>query len=83
MISLTFGVVINIKNVEVMKALGRRLRDLRISQRLSQKRLAELSDVHISQISRVERGEVNVTISTIHALAEGLGVSVVELIIDQ
>ena len=75
--------MINIKNVEVMKALGRRLRDLRISRGLSQKRLAELSDVQISQIGRVERGEINATISTIHALANGLDVSVVELIIDQ
>jgi len=61
--------VIKIKNYEVIKAFGQRVRDLRTSQDLSQEQLANLADVPLSQIGRIERGEVNVTISSIHALS--------------
>ncbi len=64
--------MIKIKNYEVIKAFGQRVRSLRISQKLSQEELANLADVPLSQIGRIERGEVNVTISTISALAGAL-----------
>ena len=71
--------MINIKNVEVIKAFGKRVRDLRISQNLSQEELANITDVPLSQIGRIERGEVNATISTISALAKSFKISIKDL----
>jgi DNA-binding XRE family transcriptional regulator len=39
---------------------------------LSQENLANLADVPLSQIGRIERGEINSTISTGYALAKAL-----------
>ncbi|RZJ48582.1 MAG: XRE family transcriptional regulator [Flavobacterium sp.] len=67
-----------IKNDEVIKALGRRVRELRTSQNLSQEQLANEADVPLSQIGRIERGEVNITISSIYAIANALGKTLIE-----
>ncbi|WP_231489856.1 helix-turn-helix domain-containing protein [Pedobacter sp. Leaf170] len=66
--------MIKIKNYEVIKAFGKRVRDLRTSQNLSQEELANLADVPLSQIGRIERGEVNPTLSTIFTLCLALNV---------
>ncbi|WP_221284850.1 helix-turn-helix domain-containing protein [Mucilaginibacter sp. SP1R1] len=68
--------MINIKNVKLIKTFGERLRELRISERLSQEELANLADIPISQVGRIERGENNPTLSTIGALAAALKVSI-------
>ncbi|MES2279076.1 MAG: helix-turn-helix transcriptional regulator [Bacteroidota bacterium] len=67
-----FRWVINIKNVEVIKAFGRRLRDLRISKGLSQEQLANEAEIPLSQVGRIERGEINPTLSTVYALCTAL-----------
>ena len=64
--------MIKIKNIEIIKAFGQRVRELRTAQSLSQEMLANLADVPLSQIGRIERGEVNVTLSTIYALSKAL-----------
>lgn len=74
-----FRCVINIKNDEVIKAFGRRLRDLRISNGLSQERLANEAEVPLSQVGRIERGEINPTLSSINVLAKALKVEIKEL----
>ena len=70
--------MIKINNIEVIKDFGKRVRDLRKSQNLSQEELANLADVPLSQIGRIERGEVNITISSIAALATALKISMLE-----
>lgn len=74
-----FRCVINIKNDKAIKDFGRRLRELRTSQSLSQEELANLSDIPLSQIGRIERGEINTTLSTIVALGEGLKIPTTDL----
>ena len=69
---LHFRCVINIKNDEAIKAFGRRIREIRLSQKLSQEELANLADIPLSQVGRVERGEGNPTLSTIFNLSEAL-----------
>ncbi|WP_217631570.1 helix-turn-helix domain-containing protein [Pedobacter hartonius] len=64
--------MIKIKNYEVIKAFGQKVRDLRTSQNLSQEELANLADVPLSQIGRIERAEINPTLSTIYAIATAL-----------
>jgi transcriptional regulator with XRE-family HTH domain len=68
--------VINIKNDKAIKAFGKRIRELRLSKGLSQEQLANLADVPLSQIGRIERGEVNTTLSTIIVLSDALQVEV-------
>ena len=68
--------MINIKNDEVIKAFGRRLRELRISHDLSQEQLANQADIPLSQVGRIERGEINPTLSTINALAFALKIKI-------
>lgn len=68
--------MINIKNEKVIKAFGKRVRELRTSKNLSQERLANLAEIPLSQIGRIERGEINPTLSTINALSEALSISI-------
>ena len=70
----------NIKNQKVIKAFGNRVRVLRLIENWSQEQLANNADIPISQIGRIERGEINTTISTIFALAKALNVPVEDMI---
>jgi transcriptional regulator with XRE-family HTH domain len=54
---------------------GRRVRELRQARRISQERLAEIADLHRTYVSSLERGQRNVSLDNIHALARALGVS--------
>jgi transcriptional regulator with XRE-family HTH domain len=70
--------VINIKNDQAIKAFGERLRVLRVSKKMSQKELANLADIEVSQVSRIERGVTNLTLSTMYILAAALDIPVSE-----
>ena len=69
---LHFRHVTKIRDHSYIKAFGDHLRELRTKKELSQEELAYTADIPISQIGRIERGEVNTTISTIKALAKAL-----------
>ena len=56
------------------------LRKIRLSKHLSQEQLAELSGLHRTYVGSVERGERNISIDNIEALAKSLGVSVAQLL---
>lgn len=72
--------VINVKNKALIKAVGSKIRELRILRELSQEDLANEADVPLSQIGRIERGENNPTISTLFVLAQALHVELKELV---
>ena len=57
-----------------LKAFGSNLRRLRKEKGLSQEKLAYKIDLSLSQIGRIERGEVNPTICTVKVIAKGLNV---------
>jgi len=61
-------------------ALGREIATARTERRLSQKELARLAGVQQADISRIERGAANPTISTLTRItrALGLGLSLTE-----
>ena len=65
---------------DVQTRFGVRIRKLRSDKGISQEALAELAGLHRTYISSVERGERNVTLTTIERLASALGVPMVELI---
>ena len=69
-----------IKNDFLLKGLGKRLQTLRLSKKLSQEELANMAEIPISQVGRIERGEINTTIVTLKALADALEIDLVKLI---
>lgn len=71
--------MINVKNRALIKALGKRIKELRHEKGFSQEELAYEADVPLSQIGRIERGEINPTISTIGVIAEALKIELKSL----
>ena len=63
-----------------MDILADNLRVYRKSKHLSQEELADMCDLHRTYVGSVERGERNVTLSSLETLASALGVSVPELL---
>lgn len=61
---------------------GRRLRQIRLGAGISQEKLGELSGLHRTFVSMVERGERNVTLATVEKLAGGLGCRLAHLMPD-
>lgn len=62
-----------------LMVLGDRIRALRKERGLSQEKLAELSDVHRNFIGFIERGERNVGVKTVIALAQAMNLHPAEL----
>jgi transcriptional regulator with XRE-family HTH domain len=71
--------VINVKNNKYISAFGKNLRKLRKTKGLSQEDLANDADIPLSQVGRIERGEVNTTISTAYVLAKALDIEIYKL----
>lgn len=72
--------MVKTKNIELNKAFGNHLRELRVQQNLSQEELANGANIPISQIGRIERGEGNPTISTLFQIASTLKIELKELL---
>jgi len=60
-------------------ALGKAIREVRLSKGISQEKLALLADVDRSYVGRVERGDNNVAVLTLVRLATALDLSVAKL----
>lgn len=76
---ILFCSVINIRNTAFIKTFGRNLIRLRREKGLSQEQLAHKADIPINQVGRIERGEINTTLSTLYMLAFALDLNVSEL----
>ncbi len=63
-----------------MKDIGKRIRDLRMAMKLTQSQFAELVDLSEDSIGKVERGISVPTIETLMKTAEGLKVTLAELL---
>ncbi len=69
----------NLKNPDLLLAFGKNLRRLRKKKNLSMKHLADVANVEYSQIARIERGIINTTVTTAHAIAKALEISLHKL----
>lgn len=72
----------NRKKTPIRVAFGKIVREKRLSLGLSQEKLAEQADLHTNYVGSVERGERNIAIENIYALAKALECSPKELISD-
>ena len=64
---------------EISKIIGKRIRNYRTAQGLSQERLAELSGTHHTYIGQIERGEKNATVESIEKISSALNLPLSEL----
>lgn len=62
------------------QTLAENIRTSRKAMNISQEQLAEMCGLHRTYVGSVERGERNVTLSTLEAFAVVLGVSVADLL---
>lgn len=61
--------------------LGKRIKEVRVRRLLSQEELSELADVTAQYISYVETGRKRVSLQVLVNIADGLSVSVDELLV--
>ncbi|MEE1896983.1 helix-turn-helix transcriptional regulator [Flavobacterium rakeshii] len=64
----------NSHKVTLQISLGKKLKELRNEKKLSLRQLAQRCDLDYSDISKYEKGEVNIQLSTVYELARGLNV---------
>lgn len=64
------------------RAIGSALKDLRETQAISARQLAELAGISAAMISRIENGQVSPSISTMTSLSDALDVPLVSLFRD-
>jgi transcriptional regulator with XRE-family HTH domain len=72
--------VTKVRNKKLLNQFGIHLRKVRIENSLSQEQLANDADIPINQIGRIERGEVNPSLSTLEAIAKALNLKLPELL---
>jgi len=62
------------QNKNILKIFGENLKKIRTQKGLSQRQLSAMCNVDNADISRMENGEINVTLNTIAQLADALEV---------
>jgi transcriptional regulator with XRE-family HTH domain len=67
-------------NKDILKIFGQNLKKIRTQKGLSQRQLSALCNVDNADISRMENGEMNVTLNTIAQLADALEISFFKLV---
>ena len=65
---------------QLTQILADNIRAYRKARHISQEELADVCELHRTYVGSVERGERNVTLSTLETLAAALGVSVPKLL---
>ncbi len=69
-----------VRNKKLLENFGMHLKNLRLEKSLSQEDLANDADIPINQIGRIERGEINPSLSTLYAIATALSLKLHELV---
>ncbi len=67
-------------NKQILIQFGKRVRQERDKQGISQERLGELAHVHRTYIGMIERAEKNITLTNMEKIARALGKKVNNLI---
>jgi transcriptional regulator with XRE-family HTH domain len=64
---------------QLIKAIGERIKFLRIQNGKTQQQIADLSGIEESAFRRIESGRTNPTVKTLNKISLALGVSIVQL----
>jgi transcriptional regulator with XRE-family HTH domain len=72
----------NTKKTFIRLAFGKIVRHRRLNLGLSQEKLAEKANLHTNYVGLVKRGERNIVLENIYALAKALNCSPKDLICD-
>ena len=67
-------------NKQILKIFGENLRRIRTEKGLSQRDLSALCNIDNAEISRMENGQVNVSLTTVSQLADALEVPFLKLL---
>ncbi len=71
-----------IRNVDLLEKFGLHIRSLRTKKKMTMESFSYACDIELSQVYRIEKGKVNVTLSTLHALSKGLEITLQQLLKD-
>lgn len=66
---------LNSKQTAQLKAFGANLRRERMDKKMTQEKLAELVDLNIRTVQKIEAGHVNILLTTVLRLRKALGCS--------
>lgn len=69
----------NQEKIRILISFGGKLRELRLAKGFTQEQLANELGVEISQISRIERGVINTSVTTLYAISKTLKIDVSQL----
>jgi transcriptional regulator with XRE-family HTH domain len=68
-----------LKDKLFLEKLGKHLKKIRIQNGYTQEKLAFKIGIEISQVSRIERGILNTSVSTIYSIAKELNVHIKDM----
>ncbi|RPE05577.1 XRE family transcriptional regulator [Chitinophaga lutea] len=68
-----------IRDDKFLKALGKRVRALRHATGMSDRDFANTAGIAASQVNRIDKGELDVKICTLRAIAQALDIPLSEL----
>jgi transcriptional regulator with XRE-family HTH domain len=71
---------LNSKQAAQLKAFGTNLRRERMAKKITQEKLAELVDLNIRTVQKIEAGHVNILLTTVLRFRKALGCSWDELL---
>jgi transcriptional regulator with XRE-family HTH domain len=77
---VTLFIMNNLRDKSTLEHFGAKLKELRLKKGLTLEQLAFEADIELSQVHRVEKGKINPTLTTLIAIAKGLGVKLSELL---
>lgn len=69
-----------VRDKKLLAQFGKHLKRVRVEKGLSQEELANDADIPINQIGRIERAEINPTLSTLSSIAKAVKMSLRELV---
>jgi transcriptional regulator with XRE-family HTH domain len=68
-----------VQREEIQKRLGARIRKLRKAAGFTQDEFADLSGLHRAQVGAFENGRMNITLASLHLIAQTLGIRIIDL----
>lgn len=71
--------MLNEEDIKYLKQFGENVKKVRMLRKITQQHLADVLNVEISQISRIERGVINTSVINVKNIADALNVDAGDL----